>query len=139
MNRHLIYLIPLLAAFLVTSADAWEPTVGDLFHVTGCENGTLLVPVVNMWNKPGGLAAGAKVIGKLSGDGRKDLGLQCQGSIVKVLKVKRVSGRTFLKIKSVVNSKIGWITDSFVGRKFDRADCKKHFSDPKHVADCLAE
>ena len=109
MNRRLIYLIPLLAAFLVTSADAWEPTVGDLFHVTGCENGTLLVPVVNMWNKPGGLAAGAKVIGKLSGDGRKDLGLQCQGSIVKVLKVKRVSGRTFLKIKSVVNSKIGWI------------------------------
>ena len=98
-----------------------------------------MVPVVNMWNKPAQFSAGAKVVGKLSGDGRKDRGLHCQGSVVKVLQVKRLGGRTFLKVKSVVNSKVGWITDSFVGRKFDRASCKSYFSEPKHIANCLAE
>jgi len=29
------------------------------------------VPIVKMWNKPGGLFTGAKVVGKLSGDGRR--------------------------------------------------------------------
>ncbi len=26
------------------------PTVGERAHITGCENGDLLVPVVNMWD-----------------------------------------------------------------------------------------
>ena len=90
---------------------------GDRFHVTGCENGVLMVPVVNMWDKPGGAIKGAKVIGKLSGEGREDQGLKCQGAIVELLEIKNFDGRVFLKVKSVVNFKVGWITDSFVGRK----------------------
>lgn len=67
-----------------------------------------------MWNKPNNAA---KKIGILSGYGRIDQGLKCQGSIVELLEVKNVNGRNFLKIKSVVNSEEGWIADSFVGKK----------------------
>jgi len=102
---------------LANSSGASEVKPGDSFHVTGCENGKLLLPIVNMWSKPGGIGAGAKVIGKLSGDGRADQGLKCQGTVVKLLKRKSINGRAFFKIKSVVNSKVGWIADSFVGRK----------------------
>lgn len=117
MKKHLLFLFSVLFAVQVSSAEASDVAVGDKFHVTGCENGELMVPVVNMWSKPGGIASGAKVIGKLSGDGRSDQGLKCQGSVVKVVEVKKIGGRTFLKVQSVVNSKTGWVTDSYVGRK----------------------
>lgn len=116
--KKLIYCFSvILLLALVKPVAASDIKVGDRFHITGCENGELMVPVVNMWDKPGGLIEGAKVVGKLSGDGREDQGLKCQGAIVELLEIKNVDGRIFLKIKSVVNSKVGWITDSFVGRK----------------------
>ena len=41
------------------------------------------MPIVKMWNKPGGLFTGAKVVGKLSGDGRRSRAetsrVSCQG------------------------------------------------------------
>ena len=101
---------------LGNSAAALEIMVGDLFHVTGCENGELVVPVINMWSKPGGIGAGARVVGKLSGDGRGDQKSKCQGAIVELLEITNVNGRVFLKVKPVVNSESGWITDSFVGK-----------------------
>ncbi len=91
--------------------------VGDHFHVTGCKDGELLVPIIHMWSKPGGGISGAKVIGKLSGDGRADQNLRCQGSVVELLELKIDDNKLYLKVKSVVGSKTGWITDSFVGRK----------------------
>lgn len=121
------------------SGENREVKANDLFHITGCENGILQLPIINMWSKPGGIIAGARVVGKLSGDGRKDQGLKCQGSVVRALEIKQVRGRTFLKIKSVVNSKIGWITDSFVGKGFKKAKCKTFFSNSQHIANCLSK
>jgi hypothetical protein len=63
--------------------------------------------------------------------------MKCQGSVVGVVKVMRMSGRTFIKVYSVVNSKVGWITDSFVGRRFDRSKCKAFFSKPQHIRNCV--
>lgn len=117
MKKSIFCFSIILLFSLVNPAAALDIKVGDRFHITGCEKGELMVPVVNMWNKPGGAIKGAKVIGKLSGDGREDQGLKCQGAIVELLEIKNVDDRIFLKVKSVVNSKVGWITDSFVGRK----------------------
>jgi len=139
MKRILIYHILLLLLVLSSPANALELKRGDLFHITGCENGELALPVVRMWSKPGGIVVGAKVVGKLSGDGRADQGLKCQGAVVKLLEIKKISGRTFLKIKSVVNSKIGWLTDSFVGKKFNKTKCKTFFSNPQHIKNCLGK
>lgn len=141
MKKCYITLISLLipALFFPKHLHAWKPKVGDLFHITGCENGELLVPVVNLWSKPGGAITGAKIVGKLSGDGRKDQDLKCQGSVVRVLKFKKDSGRTFLKVYSVVNSKVGWITDSFIGRKFDKRKCESYFKNKNHIRNCIGE
>jgi len=117
MKKSIFFFSIILLFSLVNTVSALDIKVDDRFHVTGCENGELMVPVVNMWDKPGGAIKGAKVVGKLSGDGREDQGLKCQGAIVVLLEIKNVDGRVFLKVKSVVNSKVGWITDSFVGRK----------------------
>lgn len=119
MKKCCLYLFSFLFTVLISNADASGVKVGDKIHITGCENGQLMLPVINMWSKPGGIASGATVVGKLSGDGRADQGLKCQGSVVKVIEVKKTGGRVFLKVQSVVNSKTGWITDSFVGRKVE--------------------
>ena len=87
--------------------------IGKKYHITGCENGQLMVPVVNMWSKPGGIAAGARVVGKLSGDGRADQGLQCQGAVVEILDIQG----HFIQIQSVVNGNVGWVTKPFIGRR----------------------
>lgn len=114
MNQIKYYVITFFIFALMSPAVALDIKIGDKFHITGCENGILVVPVVNMWNKPGNAA---NVIGRLSGEGREDRGLKCQGARVKLLEIKNVNGRNFLKIKSLVNLKEGWITDSFVGKK----------------------
>jgi hypothetical protein len=111
--------------------------VDDRIHVTGCENGELVVPIVNLWSKPGGVRAGATVVGKVSGDGRADQGLRCQGSVVIVREQQTVSGRDFVKVETVVGDQVGWITDSFVGRKFDTSQCASFFrSDPVAAQKC---
>ncbi len=121
MKRFVYCFSVIFLLVLVKPVAALDVKVGDRFHVTGCEHGELMVPVINMWDKP----RGTKVIGKLFGDGREDEGLKCQGSIVELLEIKKVDGRTFLKIKAVVNSEIGWITDSFVGRKVKNKNPQK--------------
>lgn len=114
MNGVKHYVTVFFIFVLISPVMALDVKVGDRFHITGCENGELLVPVVNMWSKPNNAA---DIIGILSGDGREDKGLKCQGAIVELLEITKVNGRNFLKIKSVVNLKEGWITDSFVGKK----------------------
>ena len=112
--KRLIIMLCFVLLSLTYSSSALE--VGEKFHITGCENGELMVPVVNLWSKPGGIINGAKVIGKLSGDGRPELGLKCQGSIVELLEIKQVDGKTYLKIKTIY-SDVGWVTDLFLGKK----------------------
>lgn len=130
----LLLLLPALILLICSPADAKEIKPGDLFRITGCENGQLMVPVVNLWDSP----ERTRVVGRLSGDGRPDQGLKCQGAVVKAQEVRSYNGRTLIKVKSVVGSQTGWITNSFVGRRFDRANCKKFFSeDPRYVANCL--
>ena len=90
MKKIISCFIVVILLALVNSAAASEIKIGDLFHIIGCENGELLVPRVNMWSRPGGIGAGAKVIGKLSGDGRADQGLKCQGAIVELLERKSI-------------------------------------------------
>ena len=73
--KRLIYCFSvILLLALVKPVAALDIKVGDRFHITGCENGELMVPVVNMWDRPGGQFAGGKVVGKLSGNGREDQG-----------------------------------------------------------------
>jgi hypothetical protein len=42
-----------------------------------------------------------------------------------------------MKIQSVVNLSEGWVTDHFVGRKFDRTKCKAHYSGPGYIRNCI--
>lgn len=135
MKKYLMILLFLV--ILPNYSEAKELKVGDLFHITGCENKQLMVPVVSMWDKPGGQLEGARVVGKLSGNGRRDQGLKCQGAIVRLLEKENINGRVFLRIKSIVNSSVGWITDSFIGKKFSKRKCEKHFENPKHIQNCL--
>lgn len=138
MKVSFLVFVSILVLCSTSSVEAKEIKPGALFHITGCENGELMVPVVNIWSKPGGLMEGATVIGKLSGDGRKEQGLRCQGAVVKALETKSIGGRTYIRIKTVVGSTSGWITDSFVGRSFNRAKCKSFFSEnSKYIANCL--
>lgn len=86
--------------------------VGKKYHITGCENGTLYVPIVNMWSKPCPPPC-SRVTGRLSGDGREDKGLKCQGAIIEVLQTYG----NWIKVKSVVNNSEGWIQNEFIGRR----------------------
>lgn len=107
--------------------------LGDAFHVTGCENGRLELPTVNLWASPDF----TRVIGRLSGDGRADQGLSCQGAVVALRDVAERNGRQVLQVQSVVNGTTGWFTDSFVGRSFPRERCADFFAgDPAAVERC---
>jgi hypothetical protein len=92
MIKSILYSIPLMVLILISRSEALDLQRGDLFHITGCENGELLMPTVNIWDKPGGSVERAKVIGKLSGDGREDRGLKCQGSVVRAIDIVTIRG-----------------------------------------------
>ena len=70
MKKIIVFISIFCLLALSAYAGKMELNTGDLFHVTGYENGELVLPVINLWSKPGGIANGARVIGKLSGDGR---------------------------------------------------------------------
>ena len=106
---------------------------GEAFHVTGCENGRLELPTVNLWATPDF----TEVVGRLSGDGRADQGLSCQGAVVVLRDVVERNGRQILQVQSVVNGTTGWFTDSFVGKPFPPGQCAAFFaSDPSAAARC---
>jgi hypothetical protein len=95
----------------------------------------LLLRVVNMWSQPT-IAMGGRIIGQLSGDGRPDGVGRCQGSIVAALEIRVVGDRTHIKIETIVGGTIGWITNSFVGKKFDKDQCREHFEEKAQVERC---
>jgi hypothetical protein len=77
-------------------------------HITGCEGGELVVPVVKLWDSP----AKTRVLGQLSGDGREDQGLRCQGSVVVIHKT---DGEMF-EVEAVIGGQRGWVSALFIGR-----------------------
>ena len=116
----LVLCITALATVAESSAEARTPKADELFHVTGCENGDLVVPAVNLWDRPGGLSAGARPNGKLSGDGRKDRGLKCQGAVVLTKEIKTMSGRVWVKVVTLIGGRVGWFTDGSSARSARR-------------------
>ena len=48
-------------------------------------------------------------------------------------------GRTSLKIKTIVDSAIGWIKDSLVGKSFSESECESFFFDPEYIKNCLGK
>ena len=98
---------------------------GELFHITGCENGRTDRPIVsevNLWFNP--QVGMGRVVGQLSGDGRADQGLRCQGAIVRLQDSYDYKGRIALKVESIVNGQVGWLLDSFVGKAVSPERCR---------------
>jgi hypothetical protein len=96
-----------------------DSRIGQRVHITGCENGELKVPMVNLWNT----AARSAVIGRLSGDGQEALGFACQGAVVVV---RDVVG-TALQVETVTGSQVGWVSEQFIGQRFDTTRCAEIF------------
>lgn len=114
---------------------------GHRAHITGCDERGLAVPVVNIWSHPGSVIGGAglkanRVVGRLSGDGREDRGLKCQGAVIIVREVRKTDD-TWYRVESLIGKQSGWVKADFIGRKFDTAKCATHFSsDPIAAAKC---
>ena len=114
---------------------AWENAY--LFYVNGCENGKVVVPVVNVWNRPGGVAPGTRVIGRVSGTGKRH---RCRGAIVQLLGRTSLNGREWVKIRTLIGDQVGWFTDTFEGPRYFRGNCKRDFrGHPKALARCLGK
>ena len=69
-------------------AEGSEPDLRRRFPITGCEAGELLVPEANLWSGAGGITAGQRVMGTLSGTSDED---RCQGDVV--VEQERQNGR----------------------------------------------
>jgi hypothetical protein len=85
-----------------------DPMIGTRRHITGCENGKVVVPVVNLWNSP----SRTRVVGTLSGEGGPD---GCQGAVVVIRAVRG----NFYEVEAVAGRQAGWVTEPFVGRLVD--------------------
>ncbi len=109
--------------------------VGSLHHVTGCRNGELEVVTPALWASPERL----RVIGRLAGDGPAEEGLECQGAVVRILGTAtgRDDARVF-EIRSIMNSRRGWILEEHIGREFPKDRCPEMFTEPVHVRRCEA-
>ncbi|MEX2540327.1 MAG: hypothetical protein WD314_00905 [Trueperaceae bacterium] len=138
MERWSVVLLVIGAVFMLADGDpADAQEVGRLYHITGCENGVLEVPTPNVWATPQRLLGNpSQPIGRLSGDGRPDQGLACQGAVVRILDSRVVEGGTVFQIESVVNGLRGWITEPFIGRAFPQDQCREFFTDPEHLRRC---
>ncbi len=138
MKTSVLFLGMFLIPLALSSLEAQSLAVGDRFHVTGCESGELLLPLVNIWSQPT-IATGGRPIATLSGQGRADGVGRCQGAVVATLEIRNIGGRAHVKIESIVNGTIGWITDTFVGNKFDIGQCREYFTESEHVQRCEAQ
>lgn len=128
LTRVGLALIAILAPLTNAAAQGGRvPELEERFHITGCEaDGELAVPLVKMWDR---LPDWTRVVGRVSGNGREDRGLRCQGAVVIAKDIKQEGGRTFIQIQTLVRGDFGWITDSFVGRRYDSANCVRDFGE----------
>ena len=83
-------------------------SASEKYYVSGCENGVLLLRNINVWDRPGGIITGARVIGHLSGG----TGGSCQGDTITILERQGY----FVKIQTEWGL-VGWIPKSLIGGK----------------------
>src|SRR3989344_7320671 len=78
-----------------------------IVHISGIENGECVVPSVNLWDKPGGISKGAKVLTSVEG---------CLGLPVKVLEVRDVPPRNWYHVQTYCTNagKSGWVSESLI-------------------------
>jgi len=107
--------------------------VGSMYHVTGCEDGELTMPTPVVWRG----ADRMRVAGRLTGRGREEDGLRCQGAVVRVLSVtSHPSGETMVEVRSITNGLRGWIDPRFIGQHVPVEQCRVLYTAPLHIARC---
>lgn len=111
--KQAVWVLAMVLAASAAFAGADDLVVGDWFHVTGCENGELMVKEVFVWSLPA-VTPGAKVVATLSGGGKAG---KCQGDVVKLVSKKMVGRRLFLRVHSPEKDRIGYIGAGFAGVK----------------------
>jgi hypothetical protein len=109
-----------LALALLTATQLAAQEVGDRIQITGCEDGELMVSIVNLWEGP----SLSRVIGRVSGTSISD---RCHGSVVIIRDTTQHQFRKLYKIETVIGSQEGWLTEVFIGQAFDVATCAEFF------------
>lgn len=92
-----------------TFVDGRTVRVGERYHISGCENGELVLMAPNVWRT----AQQTGIVFQLSGTSRSD---ECSGAVVEILDLQQVQGRWMTNIRSVVNGREGWISELFIGK-----------------------
>lgn len=102
-----IYIILILGVILFIPLTAISGQLSQVVFISGVENGRCLVPNINLWNKPGGLYTGARVIEVIKG---------CVGLPVKIIETRYIGSRLWYHVKTFGTNagKFGWLTDSFI-------------------------
>jgi hypothetical protein len=98
--------------------------IGDRVHISGCDFGVLRVPVVDLWDS----AERTRVVGEVSGDGAADRGLRCLGAVVIIRSVDSERPTPMYEVEAVVGNQRGWLSELFIGPKFDISLCGAFFS-----------
>ena len=104
--RHIVLIIAVL--LLIGACTPTSDTVDyQIVHIGGIEDGDCLAPSVNLWDKPGGLSAGARGVGSLEG---------CVGLPVHLVDTQVIDGDTFHHVKTygTTSGKEGWLAESLV-------------------------
>ena len=111
--RKLIFV--LIFGFLSISSTAVAIDIGSSYYITGCYEGELIIPMVNLWSASDGGVEGATIVGRVSGGNEKNLESHCKGAIVKVLDIY---DEFMIKVQSI-NGKVGWVASGFIGEKVE--------------------
>lgn len=84
-----------------------EGEIPQIMFISGIKSGVCLIPNVNLWNKPGGILAGAKVMSTIKGR---------DGLSVKVIEIRLVGPRVWYHVKTfgINDGKSGWLIDSLI-------------------------
>lgn len=129
-----------LAAALLLGAPPLRGQIyrpGALHYLTGCVNGRLRFPRVDLFDRPPEARPGPDrpdFVARLSGTSRQQI---CDGDVVIVRDSRRVGGRVFVEVEPVRLDVVGWIESPFLGASFPRYLCERRFEDRAHVRTCL--
>ena len=83
------------------------PQIGDRVHLTGCENGELLLVQIILWDTP----QLSIPVGILRGTGPDD---PCVGELVIIKDIVTLDEVPRYKVEAVEGGATGWVTDSFI-------------------------
>jgi len=124
-----------MGLWLASAGHVFGQEAGDMYHVTGCRDGEMVVVTPALWASPERL----RVVGRLAGGGPASQGMECQGAVVRVL--SRSAGRNdteVFEIRSIMNSRRGWISTEHIGLAFPKERCQEMFTEPVHINRCEA-